>query len=129
MEEKLIKKLRNEVYKWTHILINKYKFIDALLKTLEPNEALTSYIQFSEATTAYYLRKFPAASVINLKMCKIQQDPILGLNKIEQAFLAAEQGFYELYPDADFHKKITKAFRSTDKAYEQLTAFLKKVEQ
>jgi hypothetical protein len=127
MEEKLIKQLRNDVYKWTHILINKYKSIDALLKTLEANEALTAYIQFSEATTSYYFRKYPAASVINLKVCKKQQDPILGLNKIEQAFLAAEQGFYHLYPDEAFHQNITKLFRSTDKSYEQLTACLNKV--
>ncbi|MEY4936912.1 MAG: hypothetical protein RIS64_3271 [Bacteroidota bacterium] len=127
MEEKLIKQLRNDIYKYTHILVNKYKSIDALLKTLEPNHALTEYIQFSEATTAYYIRKFPAATVINLKICKVQQEPILGLNKIEQAFVAAEQGFYQLYPDEAFHQKITKVFRSTDKAYEQLTACLKKV--
>jgi uncharacterized coiled-coil DUF342 family protein len=127
MEEKLIKQLRNDIYKYTHILINKYKAIDALLKTLGANEALTTYIQFSEATTAYYIRKFPAATIINLKVCKKQQDPILGLNKIEQAFLAAEQGFYQLYPDDEFHQKITKLFRSTDKSYEQLTACLNKV--
>jgi hypothetical protein len=127
MEEKLIKQLRHEVYRYTHILIHKYKTIDALLKTLEPNEALTMYIQFSEATTAYYIRKFPAATIINLKICKKQQEPILGLNKIEQAFLGAEQGFYQLYPDNEFHQKITKLFRSTDKTYEQLTACLNKV--
>jgi hypothetical protein len=127
MEEKLIKQLRHEVYKCTHILIYKYKAIDALLKTLEANEALTTYIQFSEATTAYYIRKFPSATIINLKLCKKQQEPILGLNKIEQAFLGAEQGFYQLYPDETFHLKITKLFRSTDKTYEQLTACLTKV--
>jgi hypothetical protein len=127
MEEKLIKQLRNDIYKYTHLLINKYKAIDALLKTLKPNEALTAYIQFSEATTAYYNRKFPAATVINLKACKLKQEPILGLNKIEQAFLAAEQGFYQLYPDETFHPTITKLFRSTDKMYEQLTACLTKV--
>ena len=98
-----------------------------MLKTLEANEALISYIQFSEATTAYYIRKFPAAMVINLKICKTQQEPILGLNKIEQAFLAAEQGFYQLYPDEAFHQKLTKLFRSTDKSYEQLTACLNKI--
>jgi hypothetical protein len=127
MEEKLIKQLRNDIYKLTHQLINKYKSIDALLKTLEANDALTAYIQFSEATTAYYIRKFPAATVINLKVCKVQQEPILGLNKIEQTFQAAEQGFHQLYPDEAFHQKITKLFRSTDNAYKLLTVCLNKI--
>jgi hypothetical protein len=127
MEEKLIKSLKQEVYKQTHILINKYKMLDSLLKTLEVNDELADFIRFSEATTAFYDRKFPGAAAINLKICKIQQDPILGLNKIEQVFNAAEQGFFHLYPDEAFHQKIKRLFKSTESAYEKLNACLAKV--
>jgi hypothetical protein len=127
MEEKLIKQLKNEVYKQTLLLNNKYKELANLLKTVEPNYELSQYIHFLEATTAYYARTFPRAGAVNLQVCKAQQEPILGLNKIQQAFDAAEQGFYHLYPDEAFHQKIVKLFKSTDKMYERLNLCLDKV--
>ncbi|MEN9609871.1 MAG: hypothetical protein RLZZ628_685 [Bacteroidota bacterium] len=129
MEEKLIKSLKQEIYKQTHVLINKYKLLDGMLKTLDANDELADFIRFSTATTAFYDRKFPGAAAINLNVCKMQQEPILGLNKIEQAFDAAEQGFFHLYPDEAFHQKIKRLFKSTEAAYEKLNECLAKVEK
>jgi hypothetical protein len=127
MEKKVIKSLQKRIHTQTHQLIAKYKELAAHLKSIESNDALTNYIRFLQDTIHYYERQYVDYLKLDLANCKAQQEPVLGLNKIEQAFDTAEQGFYELYPDKAFEQHIKKLFKKTVPIYEKLNAYLARI--
>lgn len=124
MEEEL----RSSILKNTTAILSKYKQISLKLKKLNTNAVLQEFLTFLDQTIAFYERQYTSTSDIDLDKCKRQNEPILGLNKVEQTFNALEQGFYMLYPTDNFGDKIQQIFKSTNIYFDRLQTFVKRIE-
>ncbi len=124
MEEEL----KKNILKNTTVILNKYKQISLKLKKLNSNEILKEFLTFLDQTIAFYERKYAIVSNIDLNECKRQNEPILGLNKVEQTFNALEQGFYLLYPTDNFGDKIRQIFMNTNIYFDRLHTLMQRIE-
>lgn len=124
MEEEL----KKNIVKNTTAILSKYKQISTKLKKLNVNAILQEFLTFLDGTITFYERKYAIFSNIDLRECKRQNEPILGLNKVEQTFNALEQGFYMLYPSDTFGDKIRQILMNTNTHFDRLHTLVQRIE-
>lgn len=124
MEEEL----KKGIYQHTFALIAKYKTIANLLKKLPHNPDLDSFLSHLKETLAIYKQKYGTYRQIDLQECKVQYEPVRGLNQIEQVFNRLEQGFYASYPNKEFGDNILQLFKDTTADYDKLNGLIAKIQ-
>jgi hypothetical protein len=124
MEKTLIQK---QIQKNTLALIGRYRKLEDLLSKLPANPDLTAFLTELRGTLDFYSKNYANVQSIDLQTAKRMNEPILGLNRIEQFFNASEQGFYQLYPDKKFETALKRAFKSTELYYQRLGEWLAKI--
>jgi|JI91814CRNA_FD_contig_51_206265_length_832_multi_3_in_0_out_0_2 hypothetical protein len=124
MEEEL----KKNIIKNTNAILSKYKQISLKLKKLNVNVTLQEFLTFLDGTIAFYERKYASVLAVDLQACKRQNEPILGLNKVEQTFNALEQGFHSLYPTDNFGDKIRQILINTNTYFDRLHTLIQRIE-
>lgn len=91
-----------------------YQEVSELLASISPsNPVLQQYLRHLTSTLQYAQAHFQNASSIDLAASKLHHDPVRILNEVESRFNAQEQGFYNLYPNAQFRAQIKACFEAT----------------
>jgi hypothetical protein len=123
MEEEL----KKGIYQHTFAIIAKYKTIASLLKKLPSNPDLDGFLSHLRGVLTVYKQKYGTYRQIDLQECKVQYEPVRGLNQIEQVFNSQEQGFYSSYPNKEFGDNILQLFKETASDYDKLNGLLAKI--
>lgn len=124
MEEEL----KKGIYKNTTAILDRYKKIAVKLQKLPSNAALQEFLVFLKGTIAFYDKKYASAIKVNLNESKQQQEPIQGLNKVEQAFGNLEQGFYMQYPNPSYGDDIRQLFMNTNIYFDRLNTLIRRID-
>lgn len=110
MEEELKKRIADS----TMQICKEYKALIALLSPFAgSNLVLQQYLKQVSSVLQYAEAHYQNASSIDLALCKQRHDPARLLNDVESRFHAQEQGFYQLYPNAQFKTQLKSHFDAT----------------
>lgn len=121
MEEELKKGIANCAVQ----ICKEYEKISALLASVSPsNSVLQQYLKHMTSTLQYAAVHFQDASSLDLATCKLRHDPARLLNEVESRFNMQEQGFYNLYPNAQFKAQIKSCFEATKMDFDTLESCL-----
>jgi len=123
MEEEL----KRAIYQNTVAILSQYQKLASRLKTLPANPDLQQFLANLNGILDVYNKKYPTFATVNLRECKTQYEPVVGLNKVEQAFNSLEEGFYALYPNPAFANAVRQLLDGCSPYYDRLNATIAKI--
>ncbi|UAY56713.1 hypothetical protein [Arachidicoccus terrestris] len=110
MEEELKKRIAES----TNRICKEYKTLTMLLSPFAgSNLVLQQYLSQVNSVLQYAEAHYQNPSSVDLAICKQRHDPARLLNEVESRFNAQEQGFYQLYPNAQFKAQLRSHFDAT----------------
>lgn len=117
MEEELKQKIADS----TKRICGEYGKLIALLSPLAAsNQVLQQFLNHAGSVVQYAEAHFLHGPAIDLARCKERHDPARLLSEVQSRFNAQEQGFYQLYPDAQFGAKLKAVFDATRQDFDVL---------
>lgn len=110
MEEELKKRIAESTMR----ICKEYKTLSVLLSPFAASSpVLQQYLKRVSSVLEYAEAHYQNASSLDLAICKQRHDPARLLNEVESGFNAQEQGFYQVYPDAQFKAQLRSHFAAT----------------